>query len=105
MERDWDYEIASVGELISEIKTSHLRVEALRYDVPLPLRSPDIQSDVNWSVGFNSGIISLTSEGRRAVRDAIVREKQSRRDWWAWWIPLAFGLIGSITGLLSTLRH
>jgi hypothetical protein len=103
--RDWNYEIASTEEAISELKSNRIRLEAIRYDVPLPLRSADIDTDANWSIGSNSGIVSLTSEGRRVVRDAIMREKQSRREWWAWWIPLLFGLIGSITGLLSALRH
>jgi hypothetical protein len=104
-ERDWNYEIASIEEAISELRSTRLRLEAIRYDTPLPHRSAEIANDPNWSMGINSGVISLTREGRRIVRDSIAREKQSRRAWWAWWMPLVFGLIGAVTGLVSVFRH
>lgn len=104
-ERDWDYEIVSAEESIDELKSNQIIFQAIKCDVPLPSRSADIDSDVNWGVGFNSGIVSLTREGRHAVRCAITQEKRERREWWAWWIPLLFGSIGAITGLVSAWRH
>jgi len=104
-ERDWDYEIVSVEEAISEMKSSHVRLEAIRYDVPLPPRSADIALDPNWSVGRNSGVVSLSCEGRRIVRDAIAREKESRRARLTFWTPIVFGLFGMVTGLVSAIRH
>jgi hypothetical protein len=100
--RDWDYEMWLVESEINWIRTAQLLRTARRYDIPLPDRAPNIDSDLDWSMD-QAGAFSLTRSGRTKVLDAIREERRNRREYWAWLVPIVFGLVGAATGIIGAL--
>jgi len=100
LRRNWDFDIEENSELIEQLLSRQIIREAKKFDLPLPPREPD---SAYWAEGHHNRRWSLTREGRTMVRFEIHQAKKERREGWTWWIPLVFGLIGSLTGLASIL--
>ena len=79
--------------------------------VPLPsmehqiyLYSYDTRLMIRDGLGRLNDALILNAAGRFAVRAAIRTEQRERRERWVWWIPIVFGLIGALTGLVSVFK-
>jgi hypothetical protein len=100
LEHKWDFDFEDNTELIDEILSRQIFRAAKKCDLPLPPREEDSQY---WNRGHIYGSWSLTREGRTLARFDIHQAEQAQRERWTWWVPLVFGLIGSLTGLASIL--
>ena len=100
--RDWEYDIRSTEEEIDFSKSSRLIRKANKCDIPHPDREP---LHNYWETGHYSQRRFLSVAGRALLRADIRREQRERRERWGWLIPVVFGLIGAITGLVSVLNR
>ena len=97
-ERDWNYEISLAEDEISELNSNQIIQMASRYDLPLPQRTANLGTDVNWSQDSTTGVICLTRAGRALIRSAVRQEQRERWERKLRWLPL----LGALTGVLGT---
>lgn len=95
----WHETMAPLNDEIQMEKTARIRRRADKYELPLP------DGEGHWTKGSYPDVSYLTVKGRRFLRAEIRREKKERREELIWLIPLGFGLIGAVTGLISAWRH
>jgi hypothetical protein len=96
---EWLDAIAPLSEEIQVEKTERIRRRAEKYD----LWPPD--GEGHLTNGLYPDVSYLTAKGRHFLRAEIRREKRERREELVWLIPLVFGIIGAMTGLISVWQH
>jgi len=94
---EWNDIVGPLSDEIEGEKSARLMRRAKKFDLPEP------DGEGHWTQGFYSHNQYLTAKGRAFLRAEIRREQREGRERWVWWIPLVFGLLGSITGLASVL--
>lgn len=61
--------------------------------------------DSDWITSQVTGRYRLTADARRKLVTDIRREQREVREAWGFWVTMAVGVIGALTGLASVLRH
>jgi hypothetical protein len=85
---------------VARLETTFLTREARRYMIPVP---PLKESDA-WEESSVDARHYLTFAAMRDLRNRIREERRLRAEPVTIWLPLAIGLIGAVTGLVSVLR-
>jgi hypothetical protein len=93
---DEQMDLEEANEEISYLTTTHLVREAERLIVPLPP-----SEETYWHFNETFGRRHLTTEGVIKLRTDIRAERKARRELPMSLLPMAIGLIGALTGLLS----
>ncbi len=59
----------------------------------------------NWVRAETNGMLYLQPHLQEELQQKVRDEQRNRWDSWARWVPILFGLIGALTGLVSVFRH
>jgi hypothetical protein len=99
------HEVDEVLDGISFCHSVYLRLQAERLDIPVPqfVAGGGLGSE-NWTQSEFTGKYRLSDHARHVLREKIALAMKEQREKWTWWIPIIFGLIGSLTGFLSVMR-
>jgi hypothetical protein len=92
-------DLEEANEEISFATTSHLVEEAQRLIVPIPPRD----NGEYWYIDNTFGRNHLTTAGVIKLRSDIRVERKARRELPLSLLPMAIGLVGALTGLLSVI--
>lgn len=100
----WDerLDLDIVEDEINFLETRYLREEAQR----LLLAEPEFKEEDKgglWKKSRISGRLFLNPEGLAQLRATIRKEKRERREAVVFWLAAVTGVIGALTGLVSTL--
>lgn len=95
------FEMEQIDEEIDALVTEYLCNTARR----LRVMGAVWEDEAMWKNLETLARKGLTPKGEMELRSAIRKEQQARRAGLAFWIPIIFGLIGLITGLIAVIKN
>ena len=96
------FELESIDEDISLLRTRYLINRAEKKSLPLP---PMNEEDGFWETGRITGSWYLTNKGITEVRSLIRKDTREILEIFSKWVSILIGLIGAITGLVAVIRR
>jgi hypothetical protein len=104
----WGQKSDYIEDRIALEESDYLQRRASLLDVPAPtfVEPPDglgvaLPGSENWKRLSGSNRYFLVAAARHALRQDVNAAERARREIWTWWVPIGFGAIGALTGLIS----
>lgn len=98
---DERFESDLISDEIQSLHSRYLTRQASVLDIPIPKFTKTGPGYEKWTQSEVTGRYRLSNEARHDLRALVEAAAKAKRESWTWWVPIIFGLIGAITGLMA----